>query len=81
MLREIVRVRMTIKDINRTTLCQTTEYGLKIGARTIRIGGRYFHAGRRAGFGKSAYIHENENGQYHRVVIDRIETIGIYPEA
>ena len=71
----IVNVRMRIKDIDGITLSETTEYGILIDNRTIKIGDRYFHAGRKAGFGKSNYIHERANGQYHKVIIDRIEVI------
>ena len=71
----IVTVRMTIKDIENVTLSQTTEYGVKLDNRTIRIEDRYFRAGRKSGFGKSAYITERANGQFHKVIIDRIETV------
>ena len=71
----IVSVRMRIKDINGTTLSETKEYGMLIGNRTIKIEDRYFHAGRKAGFGKTNCIYERENGQFHKVIIDRIERI------
>jgi hypothetical protein len=75
MTKEIVSMRMTIRDINNVILAQMTVYGAKIGNRTIFAEGRYFRAGRKAGFGKSAYICENTNGQWHKVVIDRIENV------
>lgn len=75
MTREIVKVRMTIKDVDGIVLSQTTEYGIKLDERTIKIEDRYFKAGRKAGFGKSAYIAERANGQFHKVIIDRIETV------
>lgn len=71
----IVSVRMTIKDIDNVTLSQTTVYGVKLDNRTIFAEGRYFKAGRKAGFGKSAYIYERKNGQFHKVTIDRIEEV------
>ena len=72
MTKEIINARMTIKDINGVTLCQTTVYGVKLDNRTILTEGRCFKAGRKAGFGKVAYIYERENGQYHKVIIDKI---------
>jgi hypothetical protein len=52
-----------------------TCYGAKLDERTIFVEGRHFKAGRKAGFGKSAYICERENGQFHKVIIDRIEEV------
>lgn len=74
MTKKIVELRMTIKDINGVTLAQMNCYGVKLDERTILAEGRYFKAGRKAGFGKSAYIYEN-NGQFHKVIIDRIAEI------
>ena len=71
----IVSVRMRIKDIDGTTLSETTEYGLMIDNRTIKIEDRYFHAGRKAGFGKTNSTYERGNGQFHKVIIDRIEKL------
>ena len=75
MAKTIVSVRMRIKDINGCTLSETKEYGVMIDSRTIRIDNRYFKAGRKSGFGKSNKIYENTNGEYHEVIIDRIEKI------
>lgn len=74
-MKEIISARVTIKDIEGTTLCQTTEYGVKLDERTIKIGDRFFRAGRKAGFGKSAYICERANGEFHKVIIDKIEKV------
>lgn len=71
----IVSVRMRIKDIEGITLFENTEYGVMIDNRTIRIEDRYFRAGRKAGFGKSNSICERANGQFHKVIIDRIEKL------
>lgn len=75
MTKEIISARMTIRDIDNVILSQTTVYGVKLDNRTILAEGRYFKAGRKEGFGKSAYICERENGQFHKVVIDRIENV------
>ena len=72
-MKQIVSLRMTIKDITGLTLCQVNTYGCKIDERTIFSEGRYFKAGRKAGFGKSAYIYERANGEFHKVTIDQIE--------
>lgn len=75
MTKKIVSVRMTIKDVTGLALLQMNCYGAKLDERTIFVEGRHFKAGRKAGFGKSAYICERENGQFHKVIIDRIEEI------
>lgn len=75
MTKKIVNVRMTVKDVNGITLTQMNCYGAKLDERTILVEGRYFRAGRKAGFGKSAYIYERENGQFHKVIIDKIEEV------
>lgn len=74
-MKKIIRLRMTIKDINNVTLYQGTVYGVQLDTRTIKVEGRYFKAGRKAGFGKSAYIYEFKNGKYHKVVIDKMEEV------
>ena len=71
----IINARMRIKDINGITLSETIEYGVMIDERTIKIGDRYFHAGRKTGFGKTNSLYERANGQFHKVIIDRIEKI------
>ena len=75
MTKKIVSLRMTVKDVNGVTLVQMNTYGVQIGETTIRVEDRYFKAGRKAGFGKSAYIYERENGEFHKVIIDRFEKV------
>ena len=75
MTKKIVSLRMTVKDVNGVTLVQMNTYGVQIGETTIRVEARYFKAGRKAGFGKSAYIYERENGEFHKVIIDRFEKV------
>lgn len=75
MTKKMVSLRMTFKDINGVTLLQMNTYGAMVNARTIISEGRTFHAGRTVGFGKSAYIHERANGDYHKVIIDRITEV------
>lgn len=74
-MKKLVELRMTIKDGDNTTLMQVNTYGAKLDERTIFTEGRYFKAGRKAGFGKSAYIYEHTNGQFHKVIIDHITEV------
>ena len=73
MARKLISLRMTIKDVDGVALAQINAYGIKLDSQTILCEGRYFRAGRKSGFGKSAYIYERANGQFHKVIIDRIE--------
>lgn len=74
-MKKMVSLRMTVKNINGITLAQINTYGAMLDNRTILTEGRYFKAGRKTGFGKTAYICERANGQWHKVIIDRIEEV------
>lgn len=72
-----IRVAETFKNDNRNhrvTLSEMVTYGQRVNNRTIVVDGYTFHAGRKNGFGKSAYVYENINGIHCKVTIDRIET-------
>ena len=73
MEKKIVSLRMRIKDINGVTLTEMNTYGVMQDERTIYSEGRYFKAGRKSGFGKTNKIYESPNGEFHEVIIDRIE--------
>ena len=73
-MKQLISLRMTIKDITGVTLCQMNTYGIMDG-RTIIAERRTFRAGRKAGFGKSAYIYERANGDFHKVIIDRMQEV------
>ena len=75
MMNAIVSVRMTIKNVDGIKLAEMNCYGTKIDERTIIVEGRYFKSGRKDGFGKAATIYENTNGQFHKVVIDKINEV------
>ena len=71
-MKQIVKMRMTIKDIwSGLTLYQMETYGVRYDVRTIYAEGRYFKAKNRSGFGKTSYIYE----PCHKVIIDRIEEV------
>ena len=74
-MKKMVSLRMTIKNINGVILCQMNTYGAQLDTRTILAEGRYFKAGKKAGFGKTCYTFERANGQWHKVIIDRIEEV------
>lgn len=74
-MKEIIKLRMRVKDINNVTLCEMETYGVLMDTMTIMAEGRIFKAGRKTGFGKSNYIYENKNGRCHKVIIDKMERI------
>lgn len=75
MTKEIISARIRIKNINNITLAEINTYGELVNNNEIRIDGRIFKAGRKTGFGKTSTIYEHANGQFHKVIIDRIEKI------
>ena len=75
-MKELMRVRLTVKNLDGTILCQMMTYGVKLDSRTMIVEGRTFHAGRKSGFGKSVCIYEKGNGWCQKVTIDKIESCG-----
>lgn len=76
MEKKIVRCRIRVKaTYDSVTFCEMTTYGAQINDRTIVADNYTFHAGRKAGFGKSAYIYKVINKTHCKVIIDRIEVV------
>lgn len=79
--RTMVSLTMTIRqegsrkyNAKGITLAKMDTYGVLLpDGRTILAEGRTFHAGRKAGFGKTAYLYESLGGKAVKVTISNIE--------
>lgn len=75
-MREIVSIRITVRDLKRNILARYNTYGALVNNRQIYTNEGYtFTAGRKSGFGKKNTIWSFENGNTREIIVDRIEKI------